>query len=69
MNEHKLIDLGWCVARLTFNISSGRRACSELTIVRPDDAQERVYTPAASVTIYGESAVRALRDALNEALL
>lgn len=55
----KLIDLGWCIARLNDNKNF-------LTIVSPAEGQENFFVPAASVNIIGESEIKKLRDALNE---
>ena len=55
-----VIDLGWCMARLDVK---GKK----LTIVSASDPGEHAYTPAESVTIYGDAQMMALRDALIEA--
>ena len=55
----KLIDLGWCMARL--NEERGH-----ITIVSPADELENIFVPAASVTIVGVSELKKLRDVLNE---
>lgn len=57
----KLIDLGWCMARLDL----GKQ--KKLTICSPSDSDTHSYTPAESVVVYGETYIVALRDALNEA--
>ena len=56
----KLIDLGWCLARL-----NKERAI--LTVVSPADEQTNSFVPAASVAVYGATELKKLRDALNEA--
>lgn len=56
----KLIDLGWCMARLD-------TTKNWLTIISPSDGAETGNSPAESVVVYGPEALRALRDALNEA--
>ncbi len=55
----KLIDLGWCLARL-----NKERAI--LTVVSPADEQTNSFVPAASVVISGVTELKKLRDALNE---
>jgi hypothetical protein len=60
----KVIDLGWCIARLEQRTSS---QSPKLTIMSPSSAEERVYSPAESVVIWGDVSLLALRDALNEA--
>lgn len=57
-----LIDLGWCMARLT----KGDDGCSRLLIVSPQDGSE-VNGDAQSVVIYSDTSLIALRDALNQA--
>lgn len=49
-----LIDLGWCVGKL-----DTKQMC--LTIMSPS-------APAEAVRVWGESQLRALRDALGDAL-
>ena len=56
----RVIDLGFCMARLEANRNM-------LTIVSPSDLAESSYAPAASVVVYGETWLVALRDLLNEA--
>lgn len=60
----KLVDLGWCLARLDVQHS-------KLTIVSPscDEGENGTYGPAESVVVYGLANITALRDALNEAYL
>ena len=52
-----VINLGWCVAKLDPDNKM-------LTIVSPSQGGEHAYTPAESVQVYGETALRNLRDAL-----
>ena len=56
----KLIDLGWCLAKLN-------KEKAILTIVSPADEQMNSFVPAASVVISGVTDLKRLRDALNEA--
>ena len=55
----KAIDLGWCIARVDSKIN-------RLVIASPSDGSENSYTPSESVTVYGEAAMKTLRDALIE---
>ena len=55
----KLIDLGWCMARLD-------PVNHKLLIVSPADSSEG-FNPADSIVMFGEESLKALRDALNEA--
>jgi len=52
-----VIDLGWCVGKLAPNMKT-------LTIISPSQHGEDAYTPAESVQVYGEAALKALRDTL-----
>lgn len=61
-NNMKLINLGWCMARLDV----GRKG-PKLTICSPSAGEESSYTPAESIEVCGEPNLLALRDALNEA--
>jgi hypothetical protein len=55
-----VINLGWCVGKL--DLVRGR-----LIIVSPSSAEDGQYSPAESVLVHGETALIALRDALNAA--
>lgn len=57
--QMKLIDLGWCIARLDTEKQ-------RLTVMTPADLEEDIFVPAASVVIYGTPAIKRLRDTLNE---
>lgn len=57
----KVIDLGWCMARLEI-----KKHSAKLIIVSPSATEDNAYSPAETVVIYGEVNVLALRDALNE---
>ena len=59
----EVINLGWCIAKIE---SIGPQ--NSLTIMSPSAATENSYTPAESVTVYGDAGLIALRDALNAAL-
>lgn len=39
-----------------------------LDIMQPSSIEDEVYTPPTSVTLYTENSIKALRDALTEAL-
>jgi len=56
----KVIDLGWCMARINTKLNS-------LVIVSPAAVEEQTYQPAESVCFYGKENIEKLRDALNEA--
>ena len=60
----KVIDLGWCMARLTPQTT---RSDVKLTIVSPSMDDDGFHSPAESVRIYGSVNILTLRDALNEA--
>ena len=60
----KLASLGWCVAKYNPpKDKGGHGPC--LTIMSPSDAQEDMYQPAESVTVWSDGAIIALRDFLN----
>jgi len=60
----KIIDLGWCVARLNTLTKMDQE---RLIITSPSSSDEGLYQPSESVTIWGRDAMLTLRDALNEA--
>ncbi len=55
MAIRKMIDLGWCLARLEPD---------KLTIVSQSEHGETAYNPAESIVIYGSANLKALRDEL-----
>lgn len=63
----KVINLGWCVAKIEAPINQKDEL--ELTVLEPRRAAEdNVFWPAASVLVFGRKHLTALRDALSEAL-
>ena len=60
-----MVDLGWCIGRLT--VENGRSI--SLTVISPADTSAERYAPAESVCIYGRDGLIALRDFLTAALL
>lgn len=58
----KTLDFGWVIGRVKFN---NQGQIDELCLVCPSDASEHVFTPAQSITIYGNAAIEELRKLLN----
>ena len=70
MKTVKLIDFGFAVGRLSYDPDQGqefRAFMPQLTLTTPSVAEEGVYTPAESFSLYGQGSLFALRDALNAA--
>lgn len=61
--KSKLIDLGWSIAKLDYSEES-----YTLKIFCPSSNEDNFYTPSSDVAVYGEKNIKALRDALDEAL-
>lgn len=60
----KLLDLGWCIARLRLDEDS---SSTTLTIISPDCGDGGCYAPPHVVVIRGNESLKRLHDLLNEA--
>lgn len=59
----RIANFGWVLGRVKTN-NQGK--VNELCLVCPSDASEHVFSPAQSVTIYGEAAIEELQKLLRQ---
>jgi hypothetical protein len=59
----KVIDLGWAVARITYNNNF-----KEICIMVPNGENESVYIPPTCVMVHGDFAFKQLIEALTSAV-
>lgn len=59
----RIANFGWVLGRAKTN-NQGK--VNELCLVCPSDASEHVFSPAQSVTIYGEHAIEELQKLLQQ---
>jgi hypothetical protein len=59
----KVVDLGWAVARITYN-----QNFKEICIMSPYETNETAYMPPTCVMVHGEFAFKQLIEALTSAV-